>query len=215
MVVDTNMGYNKANFFIDRAVSYDVHLADGAVNEAVLEVSHIHQGEASEEPCWQGTLDEYVAGSPYLALTDKCYWNYLRIYAPEGSELISGPQHLIPGQTWFGGYDWQPGSETFSELPGFTTFDSWMLLPRGEEIVSEFRYNLPESVVQTADEGGLYTLQLMKQAGAPPHIVQVSITPPPGKDVTNVSPEPTAVVEDTYIFTVELDSDRVISLAYR
>jgi hypothetical protein len=214
-IVDTNIGYNKANFFVDRAVSYDVQLAEKGVNEAVLTINHMHNGEPGEEPCWQGTLDEYVAGSPYIALTDKCYWNYLRVYVPEGSELVSGPEHMIPGQTWFGGYDWQAESSTFSELPGFTTFDSWMLLPRGEEIVSEFHYNLPESVVHYDDESGVYTLQLLKQAGAPAHIVQVSITPPPGMSVSGVSPEPTAIQGGSYIFSLELDGDKAISLAFR
>ena len=214
-VVDTNVGYNKANFYVDRAVSYHVQLADNGVNEGVLTINHIHKGEASDEPCWQGTLDEYVAGSPYIALTDKCYWNYLRVYVPQGSELVSGPEHVIPGQTWFGGYDWQPESGTLSELPGFTTFDSWMLLPRGEEVVSEFHYYLPESVVQQLDGSEKYTLQLMKQAGTPPHIVQVTVTPPPGRSVTAVSPEPTALKGGSYIFTLELDGDTAISMTYR
>ena len=214
-VVDTNVGYNKANFYVDRAVSYHVQLADNGVNEGVLTINHIHKGEASDEPCWQGTLDEYVAGSPYIALTDKCYWNYLRVYVPQGSELVSGPEHVIPGQTWFGGYDWQPESGTLSELPGFTTFDSWMLLPRGEEVVSEFHYYLPESVLQQLDGSEKYTLQLMKQAGTPPHIVQVTVTPPPGRSVTAVSPEPTALKGGSYIFTLELDGDTAISMTYR
>jgi hypothetical protein len=214
-IVDTNVGYNKANFFIDRSVSYDVQLADSGISEAVLTINHIHKGEASDEPCWQGTLDEYFAGSPYIALTDKCYWNYLRVYVPEGSELVSGPEHVIPGETWFGGYDWQSESGTLSELPGFTTFDSWMLVPRGEEVVSEFHYNLPESVVQSLDGSEQYTLQLMKQAGAPPHILQVTITPPPGRSVTAVSPEPTALRGDSYIFSLELDGDKAISMTYR
>ncbi len=216
MIVDTNVGYNKANFAVDRAASYDVRLADEGDSEALLEVTHIHRGEASDEACWQGSLEEYREGASYLALTDKCYWNYLRVYVPEGSQLESGPQHLIPGQTWFGGYDWQPATESLAELPGYTTFASWLLLPRGEEIVSEFRYSLPDSIVQR-DEDGLttYTLRLRKQAGARPHHVQVSVTLPPGKSVVSTSPEATAVENNTYIFAMELDSDQEISLAYR
>jgi hypothetical protein len=215
MIVDTNMGYNKANFFIDRAATYDVQLAEEGESEAVLEVTHKHLGQKSDEVCWQGSLDVYIEGASYPDLTDKCYWNFLRIYVPEGSQLASGPQHQIPGQTWFGGYDWQPATETVSELPGYSTFASWMLLPRGEEITSEYRYSLPQSVIQTEDGVSTYNLQLLKQAGTHPHLVQVSLTPPPGKTVVGASPEPTALENGTYNFEIELDSDQTVSLSYR
>lgn len=216
MIADTNVGYNKANFAVDRAASYDVRLVDEGDSQAHLEITHIHRGEASDDPCWQGSLEEYRAGAAYLALTDKCYWNYLRVYVPEGSQLESGPQHLIPGQTWFGGYDWQPATESLAELPGYTTFASWLLLPRGEEIVSEYQYSLPDSIVQHSGDGlATYTLRLRKQAGARPHHFQVAITPPPGKDVVSTSPDAAAVEGDTYFFSVELDGDQDISLTYR
>ena len=141
--------------------------------------------------------------------------NYLRIYTPEGIRLSSGPKHQIHGQTWLGGYDWQPETESLSELPGYTTFASWMLLPRGEAISSEFRYSLPESVIHTENGTDIYSLQLLKQAGMRPHLVQVSLTPPPGKTVIAASPDPTAIENETYFFVVELDSDQTVSLSYR
>ncbi len=215
LTVDTNMGYNKANFYIDREVEYAVTLAGEGMSDAVLKISHIHRGEASDEACWQGVQEEYIAGASYLALTDKCYWNYLRVYVPEGSELRSGPDHLIPGQTWYGGYDWQRETETLSELPGFTTFASWMLVPRGEEVRSEFQYRLPESIIRAQEGDKLYTLNLLKQAGVPAYPVQAAITLPPGSTLIEAAPDPIAVDENTYYFTVDLDRDKSIALAYR
>lgn len=215
MIVDTNVGYNKANFLVDRSATYDVQLAANGDSEAVLNVSYFHRGEASDEACWQGVLDEYIAQAPYPALTEKCYWNYLRIYAPEGSVLVEGPQHLIPGETWFGGYDLQRETETQAEIAGFTTFASWMLLPRGEEISSQFRYNLPGSVIRYNGQTNEYRLQILKQAGAPAHHMQVSVVVPAGTTVIDVSPTPAAVENETYIFALELDSDQTISLTYQ
>jgi hypothetical protein len=215
MIVDTSMGYNKANFLVDRTATYDVQLLADGSSEALLEVTHTHRGEVSDEPCWQGVFDEYVAQAPYQALTEKCYWNYLRIYAPEGSVLLEGPQHLIPGETWFGGYDIKRATETLSEIPGFTTFASWMLLPQGEEINSQFHYILPGSVVQENGETSQYNLKILKQAGAHPHYMQVSVKVPAGKTVIDAFPMPTAVEVDTYFFALELDSDQTISLTYR
>lgn len=215
MIVDTNVGYNKANFLVDRAATYDVHLAASGGSEATLNVTHLHRGEPGDEECWQGVYNEYVAQADYKALTEKCYWNYLRIYTPEGSELLEGPQHMIPGETWFGGYDLERETEVLSEIPGFTTFASWMLLPQGEEINSSFRYNLPQSIIQEEGARSEYRLEILKQAGARPHHVQVSVTVPPGKTVIDTFPVPTAVDNDTYIFALELDRDQIISLTYQ
>jgi hypothetical protein len=215
MIVDTNVGYNKANFLVDRAATYDVHLAADDDSEAALNVTHFHRGEPSDEACWQGVYDEYIAQEAYKALTEKCYWNYLRVYTPGGSELLEGPQHMIPGETWFGGYDLERETETLSEIPGFTTFASWMLLPQGEEISSLYRYTLPDSIIHEDGATSEYRLKILKQAGARPHHVQVSVTIPPGKTVIDAVPDPTAVDNDTYIFAFELDRDQTISLTYQ
>ncbi len=215
MVVDTNMGYNKANFLVEREMTYDVLLAPDGENIADLKITHKHLGEDIGEDCQQGVLEEYVEGALYTALTDKCYWNYLRVYVPEDSQLIEGPQHLIPGDSWFGGYDWQLNTETLAELPGFTTFASWMLLPRGQEISSNFQYRLPDSITQEIDGIDFYRLYLSKQAGTGTQQVQVSVTPPPGTTVIGVSPEPVSIKNMTYIFAVELDRDQMVSLAYQ
>ena len=137
------------------------------------------------------------------------------MYVPEGSELISGPENLIPGQTWFGGYDWQPPTETVAELPGYATFASWMLLPQGDEQTSEFVYNLPGFVIQTIDGTSSYTLELLKQAGVEPYIVHVTVTPPAGTEIVEVFPAPLALEGDALNFAIELDKDQIIALTFR
>lgn len=215
MIVDTNVGYNKANFLVDRSVEYAVQLAEEGGSVANLGITHTHQGQAGEEPCWQGTSDEYRAGESYLALTDKCYWNYMRVYTPEGSQLNFAPQNLIPGDTWFGGYDVEHESQSLSELPGYTTFDTHFLLPQGQSITNEFQYTLPDSVIHTGEESSLYRLHLSKQAGVHPYHVQLSITVPPGKTVVDSYPDPVAIENNTVIYSINLDGDRTVAIAYR
>jgi hypothetical protein len=88
MVVDTNMGYNKSNVYIQRATNYRVFL-QGATPRAELAVRYDHTGPAKDEACYQGTKQEYEQSLPYLASAEKCYWNYLRIYSPAGSGLLN------------------------------------------------------------------------------------------------------------------------------
>lgn len=215
LVVDMNVGYNKANVFIERDVSYGVALDPQGGGMADLAVTHRHTGADTGEACWQGTLDEYLARADYAALTNKCYWNYMRVYTPQDSALISGPQHLIPGETWFGGTDWSPETETLDELPGFTTFASWMLVPRGADVRSEFQYTLPPTVTRSTENGRAYALRLIKQAGVDPYPVQVEVTLPAGASFVSASPTPTAREGSTFFFSLELAGDETIELVYK
>ncbi|NCF67371.1 MAG: DUF4012 domain-containing protein [Chloroflexi bacterium] len=215
MIVDSNMGYNKANVFVERDISYHVRLAEDGSGQADLTVTHIHTAEDNGEPCWQSTLQEYEDGEPYQALTDKCYWNYLRVYVPEESRLDSGPQHVVPGDTWFGGYDWDHTTEVSAELPGFTTFANFMLLPRDAEVTSQYRYELPAAITQKEGQLRHYQLRLYRQAGAPVHPVQVAVTLPYNAQLVSAVPQPTAQEANTVYFTTDLDSDKTLTVTYR
>jgi hypothetical protein len=214
MVVDSNMGYNKANVFIERDIAYHVQLAEDGTAQADLTVTHTHTGEDNGEPCWQGTLDEYEEGARYQALTNKCYWNYLRVYVPEGSELLAGPQHIVPGETWFGGYDWDRPTEVLAELPGFTTFANFMLLPRATEMTSQYKYMLPDTITANEGRSRQYQLDLYKQAGITDQEVEIAVTIPPGTQLISAQPEPNVQVGETVTFNFELDSDKTISVTY-
>ena len=215
MTVDTNVGYNKANLFIEQDTLYKVRLNNDGSGQADLTITHKHNGEANDEPCFQGTMDEYQNKESYLALTEKCYWNYLRVYAPEGSQLISGPQHLVPGDTWFGGYDWNQPSQVSTELPGFTTFANFMIIPQSSELTSQYLYHLPPTITQDAGQFRQYQLHLIKQAGAPAQQVEIQVTIPEGATIASASPDPNRVELDTLHFAITLDRDQWISVTFK
>ncbi|MDX1415159.1 MAG: DUF4012 domain-containing protein [Candidatus Promineifilaceae bacterium] len=215
LIVDTNVGYNKANLFIQRDMQYNVHLHNDGSAEADLILTHRHTGEPSDESCLQGTTDVYENLSTYLALADKCYWNYLRVYVPETSQLLTGTQHFVPADTWFGGFDWDQPTEVFVEIPGFTTFGNFMLVPRGESVTSHYRYQLPQVVTPDEDQAQTYQLQLKKQAGAPSIKTEVTINLPEDTTLISVAPVPTSIDANILFFEVDLNSDQWISIQYR
>jgi len=215
MSVDYNAGYNKANKFIVKDMSYHVHLAEDGSAQADLTIIHTHTGEDTGEPCWQGTLQVYQDKGQYQDLTNKCYWNYLRVYVPENSQLISGPRHIVPAETWFGDFDWDRPTEEFTELPGFTTFSNFMLLPRGSEVTSQFVYDLPSTIVKNNGKFQQYQLQLHKQAGAAARPVEIAVTLPEGAQFVSAQPEPDLKERDTIHFTIDLDSDNFITVIYK
>jgi len=214
-VVDTNVGYNKANQFIERALQYNVTLTTDGSGTGDMTITHIHTGEAEDQPCIQGTVDEYVARAGYLELADKCFFNYLRVYAPGGSTLISGPDQVVPGDIWYGGYDWDRGTAVAEEIPGFTTFSNFIYVPKGETVDSQYRYQLPPTITQPEASKTNYSLLVEKQAGAEPYPIEINITLPPGKKLETVTPQPTSIEGQTIQFIFELARDININITYQ
>lgn len=214
-VVDTNVGYNKANQFIERELQYHVTLADDGSATADMTISHIHTGTADDQPCVQGTVDEYVAKSGYLALADKCFFNYLRVYVPGGSTLIAGPNQVVPGDIWYGNYDWDKETAVAEEIPGFTTFSNFIYVPKGQTVNSSYQYQLPTTITHQEGSTINYKLLVEKQAGADPYPTEINITLPPGKKLQTVLPQPTTIEGQTIQFVQELARDIEISLTYQ
>ena len=195
MAVDTNMGYNKVNVYIERTLGYAVQL--GPEPRGTLTILYTHSGPAVPEECYQGVTEEFELALPYEALTDKCYWNYLRVYVPSGSVLQAASHHTVPGQTLFNGRTWDGDAQTVAEQPGLTTFANFMLLPRASAETAMFEYGLPEGVVSAADVSAadgsaadgsqVYRLRVFKQPGTRPELLRVTVGLPAGATFVDAS----------------------------
>ena len=85
MVVESNFGVNKVNYFLERKFSHEVELG-----ETIEEKLTINYQNNSPSQVWPGGV----------------YKNYLRIYTPLGSQLLEGPSQVdvasASGKTVFG-----------------------------------------------------------------------------------------------------------------
>jgi hypothetical protein len=212
MAVDTNVGYNKVNLVVERSLAYDVAL--GPAPAATLNVHYRHTGEPSDEPCRQGVTAEFEQAADYLALTDKCYFNYLRVYAPAGSVLQDASPHPVPGEVLFNGRDWNGVAQTVAEQPGLTTFANFMMLERASELSATFHYTLPQGVVQTVDGEQVYQLTIYKQPGTRPEPLHILVTLPPGATLVDASLPAQAQGEQVVIDT-SLTENLTVTLTYR
>jgi len=151
-VVDTNIGFNKANAAVQPQIDYRV-APDGASLIATLALTYTHTARplAPGTPCVR-SLDY---GDSYDELAARCYWDYLRVYAPAGSEMVAS----------------EGLERTAAERgEGNTTMISGEFVLRpGESREIVLRYRLPNSVAAEP-----YRLFVRKQAGtaAPPLRVQ-------------------------------------------
>jgi len=141
-VVDSNVGFNKVNPVVQQAITYTVNLADTPPT-ALLQIRYAHGSTARLDEC----VHESRYGDTYQDMMDRCYWDYIRVFAPAGAELMSRE-------------GLEDGGLAEAEA-GRAVWDGLMVLKPGETREVTFRYRLPAGVTA----GGAYRLYVQKQSG--------------------------------------------------
>uniref|UniRef100_UPI0035AE056D hypothetical protein n=1 Tax=Promineifilum sp. TaxID=2664178 RepID=UPI0035AE056D len=144
-----------------------------------------------------------------------CYWNFLRVYAPGGSELIDSSRHVVPGETLFSGRTWDGAAQTMREQPGLTTFANFLLVPRAGEMTASFRYRLPAGVTEPVDDGALYRLTVFKQPGLRPEPLRLAVVLPDGATLLSATPAPTLIEGNHITFETTLETNLTFSVRYQ
>ncbi|MFN2285209.1 MAG: DUF4012 domain-containing protein [Anaerolineae bacterium] len=161
MVVEANLGYNKASGKLDRTFTYEVDLTQSPPR-ATMTLTYTHTSDADIACVPEARYDP-----EYTQMMDRCYWGYLRLYVPKGSRLVETNRHSIPADSVANGEPWD-GLPRISAAPegAYTVFEQAMLLPTKSRDVVYFTYKLPDDVVQQNPDGTLtYDLLWQKQAG--------------------------------------------------
>lgn len=213
MAVDANMGFNKANILVDRALDYVVSLEGQP--QATLTLAYRHTGTASDEPCYQGVEEEFEQASDYLTLADQCYWNFFRVYAPAGSRLLDSSRHAVPGETLFRGVGWDSEGITLDDTSSLSTFGNLLLLPRGEEATAYFHYELPAEVVTNEEGDSVYRLTIHKQPGQRPEPLRLTMALPAGSTVVEAVPAPSWLEAAQVVYELNLETNMEIMIRYR
>jgi hypothetical protein len=151
-VVDSNVGFNKVNAAVQQAIAYHVEPVSGGL-DATLTLTYTHTAPVDAEPICDRT-PRY--GDSYDALINRCYWDYVRVYAPGDSELLAA--------------EGLNQSSIEQGERGTTIFTGSFTLPPGNQHVVILRYRLP-----AGPSAESYRLFVRKQAGtlAPPLTVSV------------------------------------------
>lgn len=212
-VSDTNMGFNKVNATVRRWLDYRVDLDEGGRPVAQLDVHYANPPAAETLACRHGT--RYDPETQYESLTSDCYWNYLRVYVPPGSELTWSSQHPVPATQLMSGLDWPGVSKTAQTIDGaLTYFDNFILLATGQEATVSFQYTLPNTVLKDNGRQVNYSLQVRKQAGTSAEEVSIQVAIPDKARLRKVTPQPTTISDNTLLFKLALENDIFIDLTY-
>lgn len=155
-LVDTNMGFNKVDAVLQRSLSYTVTWPDGPEQPALATatITYTHPITIPNYTCTN--QPEY--GESYNFLIERCYYDYVRLYTPAGSQLES-----VEGV--------EPDSVVTQRGENHTQyFAGYFVLPLGQQHTVTFRYRLPAALTPET-----YQLLLRRQAGTQPLPVTLTV----------------------------------------
>lgn len=157
-LVDMNMGYNKVNAVLERSLSHTVTWPDGpaAPAQATVAVTYDHPLNVVDELC--APMTDFGTLASYAELIARCYFGYVRLYVPMGSELIA-----IEGVEK-ASINVQAGENGTMVLAGYFS------MKPGEEHTVTFTYALPPRI--TRDN---YKLIVQRQAGVGPLPLAITV----------------------------------------
>jgi hypothetical protein len=210
MVVDTNMGYNKANARVHEEIVYEVDLRPSPP-QATLTLIYTHTSTASY-PC----IPETRYDPTYEQMMDRCYWDYVRIYVPLGSQLLEATRVPVPGEALFSG-EAEPGqvsAQTAEEGP-WTTFAVLGLLSPSETQTRSFTWTLPADVVQWDVSEGTYLVRVQKQPGTWSYPLTVRVRLPEESEFLSAEPQLSASESDWVVYQLKLNHDQRFMLHFR
>ncbi|HIC90400.1 MAG TPA: DUF4012 domain-containing protein [Anaerolineae bacterium] len=188
MVVDTNMGFNKVNAAVSESLAYTVTVFPDGGAEAMLTIRYRHNADVHLDEC----VHEARYGETYDDMIRRCYWDYVRVYAPGNSELLETK-------------GWDAGSVTAEPGErGTTLFAGFFVLKPGETHTVRLRYELPAAVV--ADNR--YQLQVQKQPGTNANPLHIVFRGLPEWALTDPQPSNVSVSGSAAILDTDLRTDR-------
>jgi hypothetical protein len=215
LVVDASFGFNKVSVAMERTINYDVVLVDSNTGQATVTLNYNHGFPATgdQEPCTHGTT--YFQGIQYEDLINDCYWDYVRVYSPPGSQLIQATNHPIAADFLLSGVPWNGEARVVTDEPtDLVVFANFLLIPQGQTVTSNFTYQLPEGIVQQIDGKNHYVLEVHKQAGLRGQAVTITVTLPPQADFEQSIPAATSIEGQIITFTTDLQQDRTFEVIY-
>lgn len=160
-VVDSNVGFNKVNARVTREILYTVRLQEHG-GDAQVEMTYTNPSRVAEGDC---DLLKQHKDTTYASMEESCYWVYVRVLAPRGSNFISAQGVQDAG--------------VVDDIESVTAFGGYAIVPRNTTRTVKFAYALPDTI--RADD--TYTLKIQQQPGMGASRVRVRVELPQGYTV--------------------------------
>jgi hypothetical protein len=210
MVVDANLGYNKASAKVEQKSLYEVDLRQSPPRATVtLTYTHTSSADVACRP-------EARYAATYEGMTDRCYWDYVRVLVPEASQIVNATHIPVPGEMLWNGRGYS-GDVMVSAVDGAPCM-SWgamSVMAPGDVETRKFTWTLPPDVVAWDGARGRYILKVQKQPGKRAHALTVRVRLPQGATPVDAAPSSASVGDGEVVYRAVLDRDLTFELEFR
>jgi hypothetical protein len=210
MVVDANLGFNKASAIVERRLRYRLALDEAGGAQAHANLMYHHPAAGGDETCSQQPRYDPT----YEQNMERCYWNYLRLIVPAGVRLERGPSVVVNGQNLLRQQPTTGKLDIELLAPNKQSWGQLFLLPPQEIISLDYIYSLPPGTARQVDNQWHYNLYLQKQPGLDSSAVEVTVSLPAGAQLVESQPLPASQVAESLTFLLDLKMDMTIDLFY-
>ncbi len=211
MVVDSNLGFNKANPLISEGIAYRVSLRADGTAAAELTLTYEHEGQKTGVRCQHQPM--YTGDLAYKAIMHRCYYDYVRVYVPPGSVLRASTPHPTPGDYLVRSEPDDGKASVLHERADIGGFAQFFVVEYGQTLTTRFGYDLPR-VARSSGERWRYTLLIQKQPGTDSRPVSLTLVLPPGARLLKAAPAACSVDGETLTCDLVLDTDIFVEFTY-
>lgn len=219
MVVDSNLGWNKANAAVQSEIAYEVNLS--ALSSPTAKVTTWHRNPTEgDDTCRHGYY--YNPEDTYQDYAERCYWNYLRVYTLTDTELLEATPHALPAKWSYRENAVPPRVDILDNEgivdenpPGLRGYGTMIVIPLNEERQTGFEFALPAEIILTESSPGTWTyrLYIQKQAGTRAIPLTLQINLPSGVQFVSAS-LPGNFQDDVWQADLTLRTDIEITLNF-
>lgn len=210
MVVDANLGFNKASAIVKRRTRYQVTLFEDGSGQARVTLRYDHPASRTAEACRQNPRYEPV----YEQNMKRCYWDYMRLLVPADAELIDGPNIIVPSDYLLRGRATTGAIDIASFGVDKMSWGQLFVMAPQETLTLDYAYQLPVGTARPIGDHWHYHLFLQKQAGTLAFPAEVIVNLPKGAQVLHSEPAPASQKDGVISYQFKLKTDREINLSY-
>ncbi len=219
MVINSNINGHKTDGVIDESIKHQAEIrADGSVVDTVT-ITRKHNGGNTEYEWW-----------------NKVNADYMRVYIPQGSKLISAEGYTrevneerlnydklgfqtdvdVKAEENYMEIDKDSGTRIYEEN-NKTVFANWVYVSPQERVTVVYKYLLPFKVDITDGKNNRYSLLMQKQSGSVNSTIKAEIEFPFAWDTTWVEPKNLQLDKRNgkLLFSHELDTDQFIGAVFK
>ena len=174
-VMDSNLGWSKVDRNIEWDISYYIDLSRGSQPRAHLTLGYANHSGPGASGCVPQWL---LRDTNYDQQKNACYWNFMRVYIPQGSRILTStplplPEYSVSVEIGRGVAGQKTGS--ISSSHNRLVFSGFAPLEAGKRKEITLAYDLPSDVVRREGDTLTYELLLQKQPGVRERNVSIEL----------------------------------------